>query len=255
MTKVKKITPPTPKPKTEVSLTVGKAGLNLIPFVGGSIAEMLDAIGGKRLRADQEAFFEDVADTVNLLCENFVDLSPEILGNNERFRKTFRQLYEISMTTDDRDKLDLLQAALANTLSNSIPSYKHDRNMRLLQQMSGIHIQALELVSNTNFAETQRRSIHDEDVSSFASGRYKTPKYKGPIYNDARSVFLDRFKDLPEADAKEIEADLFNFQVLTNSTNDKVEAFSKWNMRVFANRAGQEFIHFVQRPEFLRVSS
>nr|WP_321982702.1 hypothetical protein [uncultured Cohaesibacter sp.] len=225
------LSPPDDHKVTELTLSLSKAALNLIPFVGGSIAEVVDVLGGRKLREDQETFFRDVARTVNILCEKTEGLTPDKLGEDVRFRKTFRKLYEIAMETEEYEKLQMLQNALSNTWTNSTATYKHERNLRLLQQMSLIHIQALKLVSSTEYVQRFYRV---------------KPTLENSRSKDVKSILLKKFPDIDSEEAREVEGDLFIFQVLTNDSNDPIEEFSDWGMRVYANQAGLDFLDFVQ---------
>ncbi len=141
--------------KAELLLAAGKAAVSLIPFVGGSAAEVLGAFFGPQIEKRKTAWFERVVSGLEERSRQVV--MPEDWWQSEAFTTAFLQASRIAMRTHEQEKLDALRNAVVNVAAGKGP--EDDLQVMYFDVMDGLtpcHMQLLAFLSNPSsfgFAE------------------------------------------------------------------------------------------------------
>jgi hypothetical protein len=62
-----------------------KAGLNVVPLVGGALATAFETVFSSPIDARKEAWLCDLAKVVDDLCNKLEDMTPEKLSQHDEF--------------------------------------------------------------------------------------------------------------------------------------------------------------------------
>lgn len=135
---------------------IAKAGLNLIPNVGGSLASLLGDIQSirneKRLRAFITQWSNDLATRIDKIQQDYV--------SREDFIDVFLNITEDSMKQRQEEKRTCLKNLLVNSITTPNTSYDLTEELqRLIDLLSVIHVKILKV-----FYEDKEHPRHEPKV-------------------------------------------------------------------------------------------
>jgi hypothetical protein len=96
----------------DVAHTLTKAGLNLVPYVGGTAAELFGLVIAPQLEKRRDKWLEDLAASIKKLQGQVQGFKIEELGKNEVFVSAVLQASQIALRTHEAEKLEALRNAL-----------------------------------------------------------------------------------------------------------------------------------------------
>lgn len=130
--------PPNSNHAAEAALTVAKVGLNLVPIVGGSAAELVESVVGPMLVRRRERWFEEVADAIRILQRQHVPV------DSEEFVTAVAHASRIALGTHLDEKLTMLKAAI---IHSALPDRPTDvmtmRFLRFVDELDPEHFAVL----------------------------------------------------------------------------------------------------------------
>jgi hypothetical protein len=223
-------------PVGEWGLVVAKAAVSLIPFAGGSAAEVLGAIIQPVIERRKIAWFEGIAKGLDNLSKQVVNLTPERLAQDEAFTTAFLHASQIAMRTQQQEKLEALRNSVLNVAAGTAP----DASVQLmflnaLDTLTPWHLILLDCIA---------------DPSGWAASR----QYPlAPGYTpDASNIFEAFFRDkLPiEGFDGQLLQDLYNRGLAANNVNPRGQLFPQSPETVIPHitSLGREFLRFVVAP-------
>ncbi len=126
---------------------LGRAGLSLIPVLGGTAVEVFNALIQPPIEQRKNEWQVNVAETLKLLKERLVKL--EDLAKKDYFIDAVFQTSRIAIANNEKEKIEALKNALFNVGINDSPD-------RALQQIyfnyiddfSGLHLKLLKLAKS-----------------------------------------------------------------------------------------------------------
>jgi hypothetical protein len=114
--------------KGDIALTVVKAGVSAIPFVGGPAAELFGLVVTPSLDKRREEWMHSVANRLKGLEEKVKDFRMEDLSKNEEFISTLTHASQAALRSHQQEKLDALRNAVLNVAVGVGP----DENVQLM---------------------------------------------------------------------------------------------------------------------------
>jgi hypothetical protein len=128
-----------------------KGSLNLVPVVGGTLATVFETVFSSPIDKRKEVWLKELAETVDELCRQIADLTPEKLSKNEEFISASLQASNIAVRTHHKRKLKALRSAVKNTVL--IKDYDESKKMifiRVIDEMTPLHFKVLHFLSAPN---------------------------------------------------------------------------------------------------------
>ena len=119
------------KPKAgmgDAAHTIAKAGLSLIPIIGGPAAEIFNAIITPPLAKRRDEWIKSIVDGLKELEEKMEDYRIENLSQNEMFITTVMQASQAAVRNHQKEKLE----ALRNAVLNSSLSNQPDEDLQII---------------------------------------------------------------------------------------------------------------------------
>ncbi|HUV03541.1 MAG TPA: hypothetical protein VMX94_00370 [Armatimonadota bacterium] len=118
-----------PSPTTADTVhTIARAGLCMIPVLGGPVAELFSMILTPPISKRRDKWMESVAEGLRWMEENMEGLKIEDLSENESFVTTLVQASQIAIRSHQAEKLE----ALRNVVLNSALPNPPDEDMQLV---------------------------------------------------------------------------------------------------------------------------
>ena len=130
---------PVPEPDAKDKLQqVAKAGMNLVPFAGGTAAELVDLVVTPSLERRRVAWWNKLGEAVQYVLDEGVDLDD--LKEDEAFVSTVLHASRIAMGTHIEEKLELLKACIVNmAMPESPPDFLAMRFLRFVEELDPEH--------------------------------------------------------------------------------------------------------------------
>ena len=124
-----------------------KATISLVPFAGGSLAEIFQAFFASPIDKRKQAWMESVAETLKEVEANAVDLNT--LKDNEEFMSIVMYASQIAIRNHKQAKLD----ALKNVVKNTANGIDVEENLKVLflnlvDNFTELHLQILGIFSS-----------------------------------------------------------------------------------------------------------
>jgi len=132
--------------KRDIGYRATKAGLGVIPFVGGALQEILEMAVGLPSEKRRVAWFKALAVALHDLNSSVEKLTPQALGQNEEFVSVVAKATDIALRNHEAEKLEALRNIVINTASGlSIDVVLRNTFLDLVDRFSPLHIAALKL--------------------------------------------------------------------------------------------------------------
>ncbi len=134
--------------RLELLLAGAKAAIQLVPFAGGSLAEMVGYVGQQFIDKQTDKFAESVLRQLEELAMRMDNL-PEHLMINDTFYATFVRLADAARRTSDQEKLDALCYAAVNAALPGAPEESlQQRFVQMAESLTPVHILLLKFFLN-----------------------------------------------------------------------------------------------------------
>lgn len=205
-----------------------KAGLNLIPMVGGALASVFETVFSSPIDKRKEDWLKCLAQTVDQLCEKVEGLTPEKLSNNPEFISIYLQASNIAIRTHSEEKLKALNAAVKNSvLLEGMDESKKMIFLRVIDQMTPLHFKVLHFLT---FPE-----IYIKDLDS------RQPPNHSTSWGDLRNVWDELFKDIRSSNhlIDIVIVDLKNWGMI------HIGKFHEASLNSVGTGFGKEFVGFI----------
>lgn len=205
-----------------------KAGLNLVPIVGGALASVFDTVFSSPIDKRKEAWLRDLALSVDELCNQVKDLTPEKLSQNEQFISAYLQASNIAIRTHHEAKLSALKAAVKNTVL--IHDYTESKKLifiRIIDEMTPLHFKILDFLNNPEKYIAELNSKQRPNTQTH--------------WGDLRNVWDESFEDIKSSDPliDIVVSDLNRFGFIY------IDQFHKASMSPVSTETGKQFIGFI----------
>jgi hypothetical protein len=125
-----------------------KAGVGMLPVVGSPLAEMLAFIIGDPAQERRDDFMRETFERLSKLQDDFEQVKPENLRDNEQFQATFLQAIRVASTTASRDKKRMLQNAILNSALGTIDENIRHIFLQIIDEITPMHAVLLSFLSN-----------------------------------------------------------------------------------------------------------
>lgn len=260
------------KPETrivDVAHTGCKAGLALIPIVGGAAAEVFSAIITPPIEKRRDKWIESIVDKLRELEKKTESFSIEELSQNELFVSVLLQASKVAISTHQKDKINSLKNIVLN--SANLNEVDDDKQLMFIEFIDNFTEQHIKLLNFINKPEdiTTFQSINDmgeiKQVIFDRSGGVTYYDFKpepSDTFIDCRvinindypsefdSIFPDRNDN--ELFYNQILRDLNNKDLIIPQSIDTIHLV-KDNSRLFGKisgttNLGKQFINFVTSP-------
>jgi hypothetical protein len=225
--------PPPTETAKEAALAAGKVGLNLIPFLGGALAETLGAIVTPIVERRRNEWFESLAEGFNDLRERVDDLDAHLAGD-EVFATTVLTATQAAIRDGRAEKMEALRNAVLNSALPGAPDeFMQATFLRLVDELSPIHLRMLTIVDNPRHWFDQHPELRAPEFGISSS--------IGALIEAAIPDVAGR-RDIYDLVAKELEdRNLVSLPLHTTMT-----ATGAWESHT--NGLGQQFLAFISAP-------
>lgn len=146
------------KPEAEildVAHTGCKAGLALIPVVGGAVAEVFAAVITPPIEKRRDEWMKSIVDKLRELENKIEDFNIDELPQNELFISALIQASKVVISTHQKEKINSLRNIILNTAcsNNTVDSNKVDDDkqltfIRFIDDFTEQHIKILKFLNN-----------------------------------------------------------------------------------------------------------
>jgi hypothetical protein len=220
---------PEPDDVDAVQVTA-RAIVSAIPFVGGSIAEVLSLVMVPAVSRRRDEWLKELADTLAEIASQTANFQPEALANNEQFISATIEASRIAISTHKSEKRRYLRNILVRigtfTAVDDVLQFMY---LRLIDEFTPTHVVVLNFLWRCNaLAAAKNGGVLPQHVSYLEVLDICLPELRGKsvivnrIIGDLRGRGLCTLHDLTHS---------FPQQVITNQ--------------------GIDFLNFVLAPEDL----
>lgn len=180
--------PPQPSDAKDRALTAAKVGLNLVPFIGGSAAELVQAVVGPRLTRRGDRWQQEVAEAIRHLQRQHVPV------DSDEFVTAVVQASRIALGTHLDEKLDMLKAAIIHC---ALPDRPMDiiaaRYLRLVDELDPSHFAVLAFLRNPK-GHFDRLGLSTPHDSSF-NPEDMLPRLQLPVSGEELDLVMSDLMD------------------------------------------------------------
>lgn len=141
-----------PEPtEADVALGAGRAALAAIPFVGGSITEVLSLVLAPAVARRRDTWLKELADGIDQLADKVNGFRIEDLQHNDAFVSAVIEATRSAVSTHQHEKRVLLRNALMNIATGRAPGEDMQHTyLRLIDEFTASHIVILEFLATAN---------------------------------------------------------------------------------------------------------
>ena len=148
------------KSKGDAVHTITKAGLSAIPLIGGSAAELFNAIIGPPIAKRQDEWIQGIANRLKKLEEKVKGLKLEDLSRKDSFITMMMQASQTAIRTHQQEKLEALQNAVLNSaLLNAPEDDMQIIFLNLIERYSLSHIRMLKTYYEADIEYSKRKNL------------------------------------------------------------------------------------------------
>jgi hypothetical protein len=147
MAEQEKYEPPKPTKSDKVHI-IARAGLQVIPGVGGAVADFFNAIINPPLEKRRQKWMEDIAEGLRAL-EAEQNINLEELSSNETFVTTLMQASQAAIRNHQQEKLEALRNVVLNSALPDAPDESLQQMfLNFVDVFTTWHIRLLKLFDN-----------------------------------------------------------------------------------------------------------
>ncbi len=215
---------------------LAKAGLSIVPLVGGSIAELFEYIISPPIAKRRDEWVEGIAQQLKKLEEKVDGFRFEDIAQNEVFVTSFLQASQVAIRTHQREKREALRNAVLNAALRNAPG--DDLQLMFLSYVdvfTSWHLRALKFLD-----ELEKHALQYE------------AKHPGWNWDEPETVFKDFFPELQRQTVfyAQMLKELFD-KGLTDLVNLRITVMMSNTRPYFRSRLtpfGKQFLEFITSP-------
>lgn len=179
---------PEAKRPSDFAYAVAKAALGSTPFVGHALAVALETAFAPPLERRKERWLNALAEVVTSLQAKVDGLSPDQLLDDERFISAALQAGQISLRTHQKEKIEMLKAAVESSVTDDGNDDQHALFLRFVDELTPSHIRVLSFMRDpARFTVEIQRNAR----STMETARIAFPELAG-----SRAFVEQIFRDL-----------------------------------------------------------
>ncbi len=126
-----------------------KAGLSLIPIVGGAAAELFALVIAPPLAKRRDKWLQSVEERLKKLESKVAGFKVEALANDEIFVTTMLRATQEALRTHQEEKLEALRNVVINTaLHNTVDETKQQFFLSMVSELDGLDLLVLGVLSD-----------------------------------------------------------------------------------------------------------
>ena len=225
----KDIQPFPEKDERDFGYLVTRTTAGAMPFIGSGLQEVLDAAIGRPSEKRRVAWFKTIGEALQEVCKQVAGLTPEALGENEKFQDVVAKATDIALRNHHAEKLEALRNIVINTASGiSIDDVLKNTFLDLVDRFSPQHIVVLRLNNNP------------------ASSPEMVAKAKVMMAGPFRELLRAAMPGCPENILDQVESDLVAAQ-LTGSNSKGMQTGGNSLLQSRTTERGNAFIQFISR--------
>ncbi|MEW4223130.1 hypothetical protein [Rossellomorea marisflavi] len=111
--------------KDETKTTIITAGLNLLPYVGGSIATVYSSMKDKKEKERLELFFSETSESIKKFDEKFTSILEVTTHDDEYLTMLIEKISRIVEKEARKSKRDSLKSLLINSLLHGVDNHSY----------------------------------------------------------------------------------------------------------------------------------
>jgi hypothetical protein len=204
-----------------------RVGVAAVPFVGGSVIALLDAVLGPPLDRRRQRWFEEVADAIQTLQRQSVPV------DSDEFVTAVARASTIAMGTHYDEKLAMLKAAIIHSALPDRPSgVIVNRLLRLVDELEPEHFIVLNKIR-----QGPNEPFETPESRAFMSAVSKLGGLRSPEPLDVRQVVREAGFSLSADELAMVAKDLISRDLLAVNTRD--------NTHESLSGLGNELLDFV----------
>jgi hypothetical protein len=143
---------------SDVALGAGRAALAAIPFVGGSITEILSLVLAPAVSRRRDTWLKELAEALEELERRVDGFRVDNLAQHEALVSAIIQATRAAISTHQSEKLEALRNAVLNVaLSKTADEEKQIFFLNLIEAFSATHLEILRLFANRATFPASRR--------------------------------------------------------------------------------------------------
>lgn len=159
----------------DLAHNIMRAGINLIPGVGGSLATVFETVFSAPIDKRKEEWLVSLAKTVDELCEIVENLSLEKLSKDEEFVSIILQTSNIAIRMHEKEKLIKLRNAVKNSiLIENIDEIKKVIFIRIIDQVTLLHFRVLSFLSSPEYYIDEIKTKTEKSPNTITSTYYSS---------------------------------------------------------------------------------
>jgi len=174
-----------PQPtEADVVLGTARAALAAIPFVGGSITEVLSVVLAPAVTRRRDDWFKQLADALDQLESKVQGFKVESLAENDAFVSAVIQATRAATATHQQEKLEYLRNALLNVaIGNAPDELKQQIFLGAIEAFSPAHVKTLDLL----WKGSNKLMLFQKNLGPFPGDNYgeaigiAVPELKGQL--------------------------------------------------------------------------
>lgn len=177
--------PVAPSVAADVATVAVKAGLSLVPFAGGALAEVVGRAAERGYDQRRQSWMEQITEVLNELYLEPHRLDVSSLAENPGFLATIAQATRAAVQTDNADKLVALRNAVVNaTMQPDLAGDEQAILLDLVSTLTGTHLQVLTVFAHppaayaragkpmpANILSGSRRTVVDDVLPDLAADK------------------------------------------------------------------------------------
>lgn len=212
-----------------------RAGLAAIPYVGGSILEMLNGVLQTTYQKDAQKLLSDVAEQLAITETRLEGFDPQDLGEYPPFLSAVARAILINSATYEAGKCIALRNALVNVaVDRAMEDHRQERFLRWIDELSELHIVALHFFSKPQ----PWRTRNDPAIPPHSVGSTV----------EMLLLSLPQFRDQRDI-SQLIVKELGNRELLKGEdTSLFADIDSNGNLKPIITELGQAFLNFITDP-------
>jgi hypothetical protein len=217
--------------------TLARAGLSMIPLIGGPAVELLSTILTPPIERRRDEWIESIATGLQMLAEKVDGFNIDDLSQNEIFVTTVLHASQVALRSHQREKLRALRNAVLNTaIRNATDEDLQLIFLRYIDMFTPLHMRILHLFDDIQaVARTSGIVILHLETDNISSNYYDLLEYIFPELKDKKAL------------CKHIGEDLYSNGLLTLN-NIQAPLPERFVYYSYTSLLGKQFLSFITSP-------
>jgi hypothetical protein len=212
---------------------IARAGLAAIPFVGGSINELLSLVLAPSVQRRRDEWVKELADLVEELEKRSEGFDPKNLGENEAFVSATIQATRIAASTHQKEKRTMLRNALLNIGLSKVPNEELQQIfLNAIEAFTCSHVKVLDFLWRQG------------NILAGASSR-TSPDFREPLSNYGHAINIA----LPELMKQAYLVQHILSDLNLRGFSDVSSPRDSFPRNPAITNLGIQFLHFIKEPQ------